>query len=452
MENIRVKQPNMSPFKFLAIGFLSVISLGAVLLALPVASREGNMTPLIDTFFTATSAVCVTGLVVVDTGTYWSLFGKTVILLLIEVGAMGFMAISTLFALVMGKRITLKERLVIQEAYNTYNIQGVIRHVIYLIIFTLVMQLLGALVLMTQFIPLYGRATGVYYSVFHSVSAFANAGFDLLGGFTSVTVFSGNPVILWTLMVLIVIGGLGYTVWRQLLDHAKNRIPLARLSLHSKVVLLLTFVLIFGGMLLFLVAEWSNPHTLQGMSLSDKVTNAFFASITPRTAGFNSISTSDMSPAGRLFTIVYMFIGGSPGSTAGGVKTTTFGIVLFTLIAVVRGRDEVELFHRRIPTKLVYKAVSIFLLGITLILVGTTILSLSETGATLELIVYEVVSALGTVGLSQGLTQSLSPVGKVTITILMYLGRVGPLTVMFSFAMKKQKLNVRYPEDKILIG
>ena len=451
METIR-KKKNLSPFKILAIGFATVILTGGILLSLPISSATGQFTSLLDTIFTATSAVCVTGLVVLDTGTYWSVFGQWIILILIEIGGLGFMALSTIFALLLGKRISLRERLVMQEAYNTFSLQGVINHVRYMLFFTLAVQGGAALILMTQFIPLYGIGTGIYYGIFHAISAFNNAGFDLLGNFTSVTVLNTNKVVLMTLGTLINIGGLGYLVWREIISSIRSKKKLKNFSLHSKVVLTISLTLILFGSLIFLIFEWNNPATMQGMRFSDKIVNSYFSATTPRTAGFNSISNSEMSPAGKLLTMAYMFIGGSPGSTAGGVKTTTLGIVIFTLISVLKGREDVEVYHKKLSQSTVYRAVAVFLLGISIVIMGVIVLSIAEVGATFEVILYEVLSAFGTVGLTQGITPSLTAVSKVTLTLIMYMGRVGPLTVMLALAGKQNKANVKYPEGKLLIG
>ena len=451
MENIK-KKKNLSPFKILAIGFATVILTGGILLSLPISSVSGQYTSLLDTIFTATSAVCVTGLVVLDTGTYWSVFGQWIILILIEIGGLGFMALSTIFALLLGKRISLRERLVMQEAYNTFSLQGVISHVRYMLFFTLAVQGGAALILMTQFIPLYGIGTGIYYGIFHAISAFNNAGFDLLGNFTSVTVLNTNKVVLMTLGTLINIGGLGYLVWREIISSIRSKKKLKNFSLHSKVVLTISLTLVLFGSLIFLIFEWNNPATMQGMRFSDKIVNSYFSATTPRTAGFNSISNSEMSPAGKLLTMAYMFIGGSPGSTAGGVKTTTLGIVIFTLISVLKGREDVEVYHKKLSQSTVYRAVAVFLLGISIVIMGVMVLSIAEVGATFEVILYEVLSAFGTVGLTQGITPSLTAVSKVTLTLIMYMGRVGPLTVMLALAGKQSKANVKYPEGKLLIG
>ena len=451
MQNIK-KKKTLDAFRILALGFATVIFTGATLLSMPFSSAAGQFTNFLDCLFTSTSAVCVTGLITVDTGLYWSMAGKTIIMLLIEIGGLGFMAMSTIFALVLKKKITLKDRLVMQEAYNTFNLQGIISHVRYMLLFTLVVQGIAALVLMTQFIPMVGVGMGIYYGIFHSISAFCNAGFDLLGNFTSVTVVNDNKVILLTLANLINIGGLGYLVWRELLGTLSKKKKLRNISLHAKVVVTMSLIMVIGGTLAFLALEWNNPLTMKDMTFGNKLVNSYFSTTTPRTAGFNSISNSGMSPASKLITMAYMFIGGSPGGTAGGVKTTSFSIIIFTLIAVLKGRNDVEIYKKKLSQSTVYKAIAIFFLGLTIVVIGVVILSINEIGATFEEIVYEVLSAFGTVGLTMGITPGLQSISKVTLILIMYMGRVGPLTVMLALSNKQEKINIKYPEGKLLIG
>lgn len=446
------KKKAKSPFKILTLGFLLIIFVGTVILSLPISSNTGTSTNILDSFFTATSSVCVTGLITLDTASHWSMFGKTVIMFLIEIGGLGFMALTTILALILGKKITLKERLVMQEAYNTFNIQGIIKHVIYLLVFTISVQAIAAFTLMTQFIPLYGTKKGVFFGIFHSVSAFCNAGFDLLGDYTSFTVLNHNKVILLTLTFLIIIGGLGYTVWREIFYNIRNKRSFEKLSLHSKVVITMSFGLIAFATFLFLIAEWNNPGTMKGMSFGDKLVNSYFSAVTPRTAGFNSISNTAMSGSGKVITMIYMFIGGSPGSTAGGIKTTTLAIIIFTVISLLRNREETEIYRKTIIKSSVYKALTVFILGIGVVVLGIMLLSVTEKNTPFEHIVYEVISAFGTVGLTEGLTQSLTSPGKIIIAVIMYLGRLGPITVMLAFSNTKQKVNIKYPEDKLLIG
>lgn len=443
--NIKLR---FTPVQVLAIGFAVVIFVGTVLLSLPISSVDSKGTPFIDSFFISTSAVCVTGLVTLDTGTHWNYFGKTVILVLIELGGLGFMSFATLIALLLGKKITFKERLVMQEAMNSFDLQGLVKMVKYILGFTFFVQFMGALLLSTQFIPIYGFTEGVYFSIFHSVSAFCNAGFDLIGEYRSLTPFAENTVIILTISSLIVIGGLGFAVWSEIYTFK----DLKKLSLHSKVVIAITTALLVIGWILMLLFEINNPATLGPMSFKGKILNSLFASVTPRTAGFNSISTSDMTMPGRFLTIMLMFIGGSPGSTAGGIKTATFGIVVLTVISVIKGKEDTEVFKKRIARDLVLRSFVITSLAAGLVVIVTILLSISEVGASLEYIFYEAVSAFGTVGLSLGLTTKLSFVGKLIISFTMYCGRLGPLTLALALAKAKSIKNIRYPEEKILVG
>lgn len=442
------KDLKFKPVQILVIGFALVILTGAILLTLPIASNEGIRTPFVDALFTSTSAVCVTGLVTLDTGTYWSYFGKTVIIILIQIGGLGFMSFATLISLLIGKKITFKERLVMQEAMNTFSLQGLVKLARYVLIFTFTVEGIGALILSTVFIPEYGLAKGIYFSIFHSISAFCNAGFDLIGQFRSLTPYAENPTIILTIAALIVVGGLGFAVWYEIFNYRKVR----RITLHSKFVIVVTAILIIGGTILMYIFEYNNPATMEPMSFKGKLLSSLFASITPRTAGYNSISTTDMTPAGRFLTIILMFIGGSPGSTAGGIKTATAGILIMTVISIIKGRGETEVFERRISKDTIYKSLAIAIIGITLVTTVTMILSITEVGASLEYIIYEATSAFGTVGLTLGLTTKLSIIGKIIISFTMYCGRLGPLTIALALSRNHSNNTIRYPEDKILVG
>ena len=442
------KNTKLKGVQILALGFLAVILIGALILTLPISSASGETTDFLDALFTSTSAVCVTGLVTLDTGTHWSMFGQTIIMLLIEIGGLGFMSFTTLIAIILGKKITLRDRLILQDAMNTFSIQGLVKMVQYVLTFTVTVQLSGALLFSTQFIPQYGIFKGLFYSLFHSISAFCNAGFDLFGNFSSLTSYSSNWVVILVASALVIIGGIGFAVWIEIYNFKSIK----KLSLHSKMVILVTAVLIVGGTILMFIFEHNNPNTLANMNMGDKVVNSFFAAVTPRTAGFNSISTDGMTNAGNLLTIILMFIGGSPGSTAGGIKTTTIGVLLVTVICVIKGRDDAEVFKKRFPKELIYKAFTLFFIGGFLVIGATMLLSYTEQGASFLSLLYETTSAFGTVGLTVGLTQQLSEVGKVLIMIMMYLGRVGPLTVVLSLMRNKNNNGVRYPEGKILIG
>ncbi|SHE83067.1 TrkH family potassium uptake protein [Clostridium fallax] len=442
------KKIKLNAVQVLALGFFIVILIGGILLTLPISSKSGESTNFLDSLFTATTSVCVTGLITVDTGTHWSYFGQVIIMLLIEVGGLGFMSFATLIAILIGKKITLKERLLMQEALNTFNIQGMVRMVRYVLVFTFSVQILGALLYSTQFIPMFGLGKGIYYSIFHSISAFNNAGIDLFGHFQSLTHYSGNFVIILTTSALIIIGGLGFTVWAEVYNFKGFR----KFSLHSKLVIMMTSILLVGGTILFFLFEYKNPSTLGPMDFKDKLLNAFFASVTPRTAGFNSIPTDGMTMAGRFLTILFMFIGGSPGSTAGGLKTVTFGILILTFISIIKGREDTEVFYKRIPRGVVRRSMALFIIAVGLIIMVAMILSITEVGATFEEIIYEVVSAFGTVGLTLGLTTKLTSIGKILIILTMYCGRVGPLTIALALTNKKNNNGIKYPEGKILVG
>lgn len=447
MENKR-KTHKMDAVRILALGFLGVIFIGGTLLSLPISSVRGEFTNFLDSLFTATSAVCVTGLVTLDTGTYWSTFGQVIIMLLIEIGGLGFMSIATFAAILFGKKISLRERLVMQESMNAFNIQGLVKMVQYVVGFTLLIQLTGAVILSTQFIPEHGIGKGIFFSVFNSVSAFCNAGFDLNGDFVSLLPYSGNWVVILTISALVIVGGIGFAVILELYSYKKNK----RISTHTKLVLLVTTILIFGGTIIMFLLEYKNPSTLGNMGIGDKIVNSFFASVTPRTAGFNSIPTDKMTTAGTFTTIILMFIGGSPGSTAGGIKTTTIGIIIVTVICIIRGREDTEVFGRRFSKELVYRSFALLIIGVSLVIFVTMVLSITETGENFLSLLYEATSAFGTVGLSTGVTQRLSPIGKIIIMMTMYCGRVGTLTVILALAHNKKRKGYKYPEGKVLIG
>lgn len=432
--------------QILSLGFLALVLIGAGLLTLPISSKSREVTNFLDAMFTSTSAVCVTGLITLNTSTHWSIFGQTVIMTLIEIGGLGFMSFAVFLSLILGKKITLRERLVMQEAMNTHSIQGLVKMVKYILIFTISVQFFGSLLLSTQFIPEYGLSKGVFYSIFHSISAFCNAGFDLFG--TSLVDFSNNFVVILVISALIIIGGLGFAVLLEIYEFK----GIKNFSVHSKLVLITTGILIFTGSILMLLFEYSNPETIGSMNIRDKFLNSFFASVSPRTAGFNSVSTSGMTLASKFLTIILMFIGGSPGSTAGGLKTVTCSILVLTVISVIKGREDTEVFGRRFTKEIVYKAFTIVFIGLSLVTIVTMILSYTEVGVSFIDLLYESVSALGTVGLTLGLTPKLSLIGKILIMFMMYLGRVGPLTVMLALTRKKKKLGYKYPEGKILIG
>ncbi|MBE6049890.1 MAG: Trk family potassium uptake protein [Clostridium sp.] len=434
--------------QILTIGFVIVILIGSLLLSLPISSITNEYTNYLDSLFTSTSAVCVTGLVTLNTGAHWSTFGKVVIIILIQVGGLGFMSITAFIAMLLGKRITLKDRLYIQESMNAFEIQGIAKLVKYVMKFTFSVELLGAILLSFKFIPEYGLKKGIGFSLFHSISAFCNAGFDIIGDGNSVVSYSNSSWVLIVLSLLIVIGGLGFAVILELWNYKKVK----KLTVHSKIVLSVTSVLIVVGTIFIFLLEYKNPSTMANMSLIDKITNSLFTSVSPRTAGFNSVPLDKLTNASILMTIFLMFIGGSPGSTAGGIKTTTFGIVILTLISVIKGREDTEAFGRRFSKETVYKSFALFMIGTSIVILVTMALTITEYGVPFISVFFEATSAFGTAGLTLGITSDLSIIGKIVIIISMYMGRVGPLTVALALTRRQKKQGYKYPEGKILIG
>ncbi|AEE96917.1 TrkH family potassium uptake protein [Mahella australiensis] len=438
-----------TPTQILVMGFAAIILTGTLLLMLPISSAAGQNTDFITSLFTATSAVCVTGLVVVDTGTYWSLFGQIVIMLLIQAGGLGFMTMATLASMLLGRRIGLKERLVIQEALNEFSLQGLVKLTQRILITTALFELSGMALLSTRFIPIYGIGKGLYFSLFHAVSAFNNAGFDIIGDFVSFTPFVGDIIINFTVMGLIIIGGIGFAV---IMDVFYNW-HVKRLSLHTKLVLTTTTVLIVAGFLFFFFVEYNNPKTLGPLSVPVKAMAALFQSITPRTAGFNTISEGDLTDASKFVTILLMYTGASPASTGGGIKTTTLSTIILAVAAVLRGRENVNIYGKRLSWTLVMRSLSIAVLALGLISAVTIILSLAENQAFIK-VLFETVSAFGTVGLSTGITPTLSAVSKIALAFTMFAGRVGPLTIAVALLQRQHGMKdlCRYPEEKIMVG
>ena len=445
---INKSQTRLNAVQILAIGFLSVIIIGGIILSLPISSVDGRSTNLLDSIFTSTSAVCVTGLVTIDTGTHWNTFGQIIILMLIEIGGLGFMSVTTFVAILLGKKITLRDRLIMQEAMNTFGIQGLVKMVRYVIILTFSLQLGGALILSTQFIPQFGIKKGIFYSIFHAASSFCNAGFDLFGNFSSLTSYSSNAVVVLTLSILLILGGLGFTVLLELYNYKRDR----KLSVNSKMVLYVSGMLIVIGTILMFAFEFNNPETIGNMSMGNKILNSFFSAVSPRTAGFNTVSIDGMTTSSKLISVILMVIGGSSGSTAGGLKTATFGVTILTVICVLKGREDTEAFGRRLSKETVYKAFTLLAIAVFVVLFVTMILTIVEPDQSFINLLYEAASAFGTAGLTTGVTQQLSLIGKIVIMITMYLGRVGPLTVFVAILNRKKKVPYKYAEGKILIG
>ncbi|WP_353892655.1 TrkH family potassium uptake protein [Proteinivorax hydrogeniformans] len=436
-----------SPAQVLVVGFLILILLGTILLSLPIASASGEPLSPLDALFTATSAVCVTGLVVVDTGTFFSTFGQVVIMLLIQAGGLGFMTMATLIFLVLGKKITLKGRLVIQEALNQITLSGLVRLTKSIIILTLIIEGVAALILGIRFSQDVGLLRGLYMGVFHSISAFSNAGFDIVGGGVGLTPYRDDFVVNTVIMGLFIFGGLGFTV----IVDIYTRGSIKKMALHSKFVLLLTAIFLVVGFLGIFILEYDNPATLGELSFVEKIMPAFFTGATTRTAGFNTIDTGSLEAGTLFFMLLLMFIGASPASTGGGIKTTTFGVLLVAVYAIIKGGDEVNLMNRRIPYHIVLKGLSIIVIG--LIVVGTVTIVLSQTeNQEFMNVFFEVVSAFGTVGLSTGITSELTTFGKGIIIVVMFMGRVGPLTLALALGRRYSKSKIRYPEERVLVG
>lgn len=435
----------LKPAQVLGLGFAAVILVGAALLTLPAASAAHVRTPFINALFTATSATCVTGLIVVDTGSYWSVFGQLVILTLIQVGGLGIMTMATLFALMIGRRITFRERILIQEAIGQLNVAGVVRLTKYILVSTLAIEGTGALILFLRWLRDLPPGRAAYFGVFHAISAFCNAGFDLWGN--SLVRFVDDVTINLVMGGLIIIGGLGFYV---LADIWQNR-RFDRLNLHSKLVIKTTALLIGVGTVLLYLLEMRNPATLASLSLKGKLLAAWFAAVTPRTAGFNSINVAAMTDAGLFLTIILMFIGASPGSTGGGIKTTTFATLVLAVWATVTGKAEVETFQRRLAREVVDRALAIAMMSVMLVASATLILVATQPARFLVLL-FEATSAFGTVGLSMGVTPSLTTLGKMLIIFLMYAGRVGPLTLAMAIAVRRGSTSIRLPEDRVVVG
>ena len=442
----------LSPAQVMVLGFSGVIFLGGLLLALPIASQDGNSIGFLNALFTATSAVCVTGLIVADTATQWTLFGQIVIISLIQIGGLGFMTVTTMLALIIKKKIYLKERLLIQESLNQFDLSGLVRLTKYVLLITFIIEGFGALLLSTVFIPQFGLLKGIWYSIFHGISSFCNAGFDLMGGvsgkYSNLVSYVDNITINITICSLIVLGGLGFPV---ILDILRTR-RFSKFSVHSKIVLTATSILIITGTLLILAIEYNNPDTLGNLSTKGKLLGALFQSITTRTAGFNTLDLTKLNQASTVVMIILMFIGASPASTGGGIKTTTLAVLILTVKTFIVGKEDVEVYNRRISYSLVNKAIGIFFIAITIVVTATLILTIFEPKFDVVQSLYEVVSALATVGLTIGGSFNLTALGKVVIMLCMFIGRVGSLTILIAIAARGNKQIIRYPEEKIIIG
>lgn len=435
----------LSPPQVLLLGFILIIIAGTLLLSLPVARAPGAAPDFLAALFTATSAACVTGLVVVDTGTYWSTFGHIVILCLIQLGGLGFMTMATLILIILGRRIGLRQRIVIQQSINQTRIGGIIRLVKQILLVTIIVEVIFAAILALRFAGEFGWGRGLWMGIFHSISAFNNCGMDLFGGFRSLTAYSGDAVVSLGIIIPVITGGLGFVVLADLYQVRRFR----AFSLHSKVVLVGTGLLLLGGTLAFLALEFN--RTLGHLTLPGKILAAFFQAATPRSAGFTTIAMDSCQPATQFLTTGLMFVGGGPNSVTGGIKVTALVILILTVVSLFRGSEDIEIFKRRIPRVLVYKALAVVIIMLFLLFTATLILSVTEKAEFLSTL-FEATSALGIVGLSLGLTPDLTPLGRVVLIFCMIIGRVGPLTIAFALGGRKPRPKLRHPEETIIIG
>lgn len=454
MKNIR-----FSTVQLMAAGFLGLIFLGGVLLWLPISNTWPI--PFVDALFTAATAVCVTGLVTVTPAVQFTLFGKIVLLILIQIGGLGVIACVTAFFLILRRRISLKERVIIQESYSMESLSGMVAMVIRILKGTFVVETAGAILYAFQFIPEFGLVKGIWYSVFHAVSAFCNAGVDILGD-SSFIRYAGNPLISFTTIVLIILSGLGFPVWQDLMQNIrqvrKKELAAGRvwgkLRLHTKIVLVMTVSLIVAGAVSFFVMEFANPQTIGNMPLWQKVMNSVFHSVSTRTAGFATVPQGALEEETMFTTCILMFIGGSPGGTAGGVKTTTIAMLCLACMTFIRGGQDTECFGRRIELKYIRTGMCIVLFAFAVLLAGTTIVTSLEGDVSFIRVLYETTSAIGTVGLTADLTPQLCTASKLVIMLLMYLGRIGPITLALAFGAKKNPRDKirRLPAEGIMVG
>lgn len=438
----------INPPLIIIIGFIIIIFVGTILLALPIASSSGKSLGLLDSLFTATSTVCVTGLVLFDTGTSYSLFGQIIIMLLIQLGGIGFMTFGITTAVLLGKKIGLKQRLLIQESTHAASNAGLVRLALGIFLIALIFETVSTIVLTLRWYDEMGLLKAFYYSLFHSVSSFNNAGFSLWPD--SLTRYVGDPVVNIVITALFIVGGIGFTVVMDLYLKRKWK----KLSLNSKIVLITSGVLCVVGFLFVFIMESFNANTFGQLTLGERLWAAYFQGVVPRTAGFNTIDIGQMMAASQLFIIFLMFVGASSGSTGGGIKTNTFAILILSLFAITRGRSEISVLKRTVGTEMILRSLAVILISMAVVMVATLLLTITEHSLEKNFleVLFEATSAFATVGLSTGLTGNLSPLGKLIIIITMFIGRLGPLTMAYAFAQKNAKANIRYAEEKLLIG
>lgn len=445
-----MKKINFTQTQVIAAGFAVIILVGTLLLMLPFSTREGLETTFLGALLTATSSTCVTGLIAYDTYGHWTVFGQCVILAMIQIGGLGFMTFNVMFLQIFRKNIGLKTRGLVKESVNAMQYGGVVKLVRLIFKGSLIIEAAGAVLLSIRFIPMFGAVEGIYNAVFHSVSAFCNAGFDLMGRFGefgSLTGFVGDGLVNFTICALIIIGGLGFIVWDDILHKGYH---IKKYRLHTKMVLLTTSVLLVGATVMFLLLE--NGNTLRGLGTSGKLYGAVFDAVTPRTAGFNTTDTAALSNGGKLLTMFLMFIGGSPGSTAGGIKTTTLLVIIVYVFSNLRNSQGCNIFGRRLEDDTIKKASLVVFINMSLAVLASCIICGIQENLPMPDVLFEVFSAIGTAGMSTGITREMAPLSSIVIIVLMYAGRIGSMTFGMSFLEKKRKTPVKYPVEKITIG
>lgn len=436
--------------RLIALGYILIIMIGTLLLMLPIASKSGESAGFVPALFTAVSTSCVTGLIVVDTAASWTLFGQIVIILLIQIGGLGFMTIATMFSMLLKRKMGLRAREVMVESINTEHIGGIMGLTKKIIAGTAIFEGLGAVLLATRFIPEFGWAKGIWYSVFHSISAFCNAGFDLMGitePYSSLTGFAGDGVVILTISMLIIIGGIGFLVWD---DISKKKLKFKYYQLHTKIVLTVTAILLVVPTVLFLIFE--HNFTNEGLGFGRSLLNSLFDSVTARTAGFNSTDTAALSPASKILTVFLMFIGGSPGSTAGGIKTTTLAVIAMSTFNGITHRQSQGIFGRRLEKDAIHKACSVAFTNLSLAIAGIVAILAIQPALDIGDVIFECTSAIGTVGMTTGITRSLTTASRLIVAFLMFCGRVGSVSFALALMEKKAAPPVKNPREKITIG
>ncbi len=441
---------HLAPTRAIVLSYLLLIIFGTFFLNLPFASNDGKSIGFLNALFTSTSAACVTGLVVADTLTQWTLFGQIIIMLLIQIGGLGIITLTVFFSIMLGRKVGLKGMILAQESINYTNFSSVLKVIKKVIFITVIAETAGALILSVRLFPQYSLRA-FYLGIFHAISAFCNAGFDLMGGYKSFTEYNSDPVVLYTIAALVIVGGLGFVVWENLLNFRKGK----ELLLHTKIVLVITLCLIVFGAILFFSFEFNNPKTTSQLSIPEKINSAVFYSVSIRTAGINTLPVNDMKEISKVFTIFMMFIGAGPGSTAGGIKVTTLSVIIIAIVSQIRNLPYPVAFKWRIPFGIINKALAIIgLSAIWITVVATIILAIEGDRHSFINIFYEVTAAFSTAGMSAAGTPVLYPISKILLMLTMFIGRVGPFTFALALTIKNSKRadNIVYPEGKIIVG